>query len=105
DRRDASADGGNAQRIRLPTSDRECLEPVDLSLLFVRSFTHGLAIPPCVTLFLFLPIGQSGFMMKVLRLALFCPLLAAMCWAQGTRTWEQTKYDEFEKGTSHGVAI
>ena len=43
--------------------------------------------------------------MKVLRLALFCPLLAAMCWAQGTRTWEQTKYDEFERGTSHGVAI
>ena len=43
--------------------------------------------------------------MKVLRLALFCPLLAAMCWAQGTRTWEQTKYDEFEKGTSQGVAI
>src|ERR1035437_515924 len=44
-------------------------------------------------------------MMKELRLALFCPLLAAMCWAQGTRTWEQTKYDEFEKGTSRGVAI
>ena len=43
--------------------------------------------------------------MKVLRLAFFCPLLAAICWAQGTRTWEQTKYDEFEKGTSHGVAI
>ena len=43
--------------------------------------------------------------MKVLRLALFCPLFAAMCWAQGTRTWEQTKYDEFEKGTSHGVAV
>ena len=43
--------------------------------------------------------------MKVLQLALFCPLLAAICWAQGTRTWEQTKYDEFEKGTSYGVAI
>ena len=43
--------------------------------------------------------------MKVLRLALFCPLFAAICWAQGTRTWEQTKYDEFEKGTSQGVAI
>ena len=43
--------------------------------------------------------------MRVFRLALICPLLAAMCWAQGTRTWEQTKYDEFEKGTSHGVAI
>ncbi len=25
--------------------------------------------------------------------------------AQGTRTWEQTKYDEFEKGSAHGVAI
>ena len=43
--------------------------------------------------------------MKVFRLALFCPMLAALCWAQGTRTWEQTKYDEFEKGSSHGVAI
>ena len=43
--------------------------------------------------------------MNVFRLALLCPLLAAMGWTQGTRTWEQTKYDEFEKGTSHGVAI
>ena len=25
--------------------------------------------------------------------------------AEGTRTWQQTKYDEFEKGTAHGVAI
>ena len=43
--------------------------------------------------------------MKVFRLALLCPLLAAICWAQATRTWEQTKYDDFEKGTAHGVAI
>ena len=43
--------------------------------------------------------------MKLLRLALLCPLLAAFCWAQATRTWEQTKYDDFEKGTAHGVAI
>ncbi len=43
--------------------------------------------------------------MKVFRLALLCPLLAATCWAQATRTWEQTKYDDFEKGTAHGVAI
>jgi hypothetical protein len=28
-----------------------------------------------------------------------------MGWAQGTRTWEQTKYDDFEKGTARGVAI
>ena len=32
-------------------------------------------------------------------------LLAIPCWAQSTRTWQQTKYDEFEKGTTHGVAI
>src|SRR5664280_2425211 len=43
--------------------------------------------------------------MKVLRLALLCPLLATIGLAQGTRTWEQTSYDECEKGTSHGVAI
>jgi WD40 repeat protein len=45
-------------------------------------------------------------MMKVVfGLALLCPLLAASCWAQATRTWEQTKYDDFEKGTAHGIAI
>ncbi len=43
--------------------------------------------------------------MNFLRLALLCPLLLISCWAQSTRTWEQTKYDEFEKGTAHGVAI
>ena len=43
--------------------------------------------------------------MKYLRLALLCLLLAVTCWAQSTRTWEQTRYDDFEKGTSHGVAI
>jgi len=40
-----------------------------------------------------------------LRLPLLCLLLSEIGWAQGTRTWEQTKYDEFEKGTAHGVAI
>jgi hypothetical protein len=29
--------------------------------------------------------------------------LAAL--AEGTRTWEQSKYDDFQKGTTHGVAI
>jgi hypothetical protein len=42
---------------------------------------------------------------KALRPALLYLLLSAIGWAQGTRTWEQTKYDEFEKGTAHGVAI
>jgi sugar lactone lactonase YvrE len=43
--------------------------------------------------------------MKFPRLALLCLLLSSIAWAQGTRTWEQTKYDDFEKGTAHGVAI
>jgi WD40 repeat protein len=43
--------------------------------------------------------------MKPLRLVLLCLLLSAISWTQGTRSWEQTKYDDFEKGSSHGVAI
>ncbi len=43
--------------------------------------------------------------MKFLRLALFSLLLVTAGWAQTTRTWDQTKYDDFEHGTAHGVAI
>ncbi len=43
--------------------------------------------------------------MKLPRLALMCALLLATCWAQTTRTWEQSNYDDFEKGTAHGIAI
>ena len=43
--------------------------------------------------------------MNFLRLAFLCCLFSATSWAQATRTWEQTKYDEFEKGTAHGVAM
>ena len=43
--------------------------------------------------------------MKLFRLALACLLLTATALAQTTRTWEQTKYDDFEKGTTHGIAI
>jgi sugar lactone lactonase YvrE len=32
-------------------------------------------------------------------------LLTSFASAQGTRTWEQNKYDEFEKGSAKGVAI
>jgi hypothetical protein len=31
-----------------------------------------------------------------------CPISV---FAEGTRTWEQSKYDDFAKGTTHGVAI
>ena len=43
--------------------------------------------------------------MKSWQLVLLCSLLGATLYAQGTRTWEQTKYDDFEKGTARGVAI
>ena len=44
------------------------------------------------------------FPMKSLSFALF--LLATIpVFAEGTRTWEQSKYDDFVKGTPHGVAI
>src|SRR5512146_2933460 len=37
---------------------------------------------------------------------LFSVMLAAVCaLAEGTRTWEQSKFEEFEKGTAKGVAI
>ena len=39
------------------------------------------------------------------KLLVVCLLLAIPCWAQSTRTWEQTKYDDFEKGTAHGIAV
>src|ERR1051326_5422966 len=29
----------------------------------------------------------------------------SVLFAEGTRTWEQSKYDDFVKGTPHGVAI
>ncbi len=43
--------------------------------------------------------------LNALRVPLLCLLLSTIGWAQGTRTWEQTKYDDFEKGTARGVAI
>lgn len=32
-------------------------------------------------------------------------LLLGAAWGEGTRTWEQSKFDELIKGTTHGVAI
>ena len=44
-------------------------------------------------------------MTSLLRLSLSCLLLTCLATAEGTRTWQQSKYDEFEKGTAHGIAI
>jgi hypothetical protein len=42
-----------------------------------------------------------------MKLYIFCFLLLSAAWgfAEGTQTWEQSKFDEFEKGTTHGIAI
>jgi outer membrane protein assembly factor BamB len=44
------------------------------------------------------------FMQRVFRLSILL-LIATAAFAQGTRTWEQSKFDDFEKGSSKGVAI
>jgi hypothetical protein len=43
--------------------------------------------------------------MRFLSLSLCALLLSSLAAAETTRTWVQTKYDEYEKGTTHGVAI
>lgn len=43
--------------------------------------------------------------MRKLFSAFFVLVSATLLLAEGTRTWEQSKFDEFEKGTPKGVAI
>ncbi len=43
--------------------------------------------------------------MNKLYCVIFVLTMAVLGLAEGTRTWEQTKFEEFEKGTSHGIAI
>ena len=43
--------------------------------------------------------------MRFLPLAFCGLLLSSVLFAESTRTWVQTKYEDFEKGTAHGVAI
>src|SRR5271166_7046733 len=43
--------------------------------------------------------------MKFLRVLPVCLLMIAVGRVDGTRTWQQSKYDEYEKGKAHGVAI
>src|ERR1700685_1522533 len=38
-------------------------------------------------------------------LLLFAPSLSPVALAEGTRTWEQSTFDEFLKGTPKGVAL
>ena len=43
--------------------------------------------------------------MTFFRMLLACLILTAPAQAEGTRLWQQSRYDEFEKGTAHGIAI
>jgi len=42
---------------------------------------------------------------KILRVTLVWLMLSCIAAAEGTRLWQQNKYDEFEKGTARSVAI
>jgi hypothetical protein len=44
-------------------------------------------------------------MMKKLGFVLFVLALAALTFAEGTRTWRETSYEDFGRGTARGVAI
>jgi sugar lactone lactonase YvrE len=44
-------------------------------------------------------------MMKIYGPLFFWLLMSTFAGAEGTRLWQQTRYDEFEKGTVHGIAI
>jgi hypothetical protein len=43
--------------------------------------------------------------MRKLYCVIFVLLISTVVFADGTRTWEQSSYEEFEKGTAKGVAI
>lgn len=40
-----------------------------------------------------------------MRKAVIALLLSSLAFAEGTRTWTQSRYEEFEKGTAKGVAL
>jgi WD40 repeat protein len=42
---------------------------------------------------------------SLIVLVALCLSTSALALAEGTRTWQQSTYDDFVKGTSHGVAI
>jgi len=42
---------------------------------------------------------------RVSTIVLFTAALSAFALAEGTRTWEQSKFEELIKGTAHGIAL
>src|SRR5260370_8441632 len=43
--------------------------------------------------------------MKKLCFAFFVFVFAGLAFAEGTRAWKQSEYEDFERGTARGVAI
>ena len=48
---------------------------------------------------------QLTMFLRKLVILITLHLFTALVLAEGTRTWEQSKYEDFQKGTAHGVAI
>ncbi len=48
---------------------------------------------------------QLTMFLRKLVILITLHLSTALVFAEGTRTWEQSKYEDFQKGTAHGVAI
>jgi len=59
-----------------------------------------LETPFCVTIFRY-----TLNMLRCFSKALGLFLLTSAVWAEGTQLWQQSRFDEFEKGTSNGIAI
>src|SRR3954452_12366065 len=57
----------------------------------------------CATLYP--PALKSGRSMRRFQSVLLALIFSTAAFAQGTRAWEQSRFDEFEKGTPKGVAI
>src|ERR1700730_10334172 len=49
--------------------------------------------------------GSAGFVRRLLLLLSVSALIASPLLAEHTRTWRQASYEDFLKGTPHGVAV
>ena len=61
--------------------------------------------PPCYAFLIPAVLRLIRILMRFFALAFCGLLLSSVLFAESTRTWVQTKYDDYEKGTAHGIAI
>src|SRR4051794_20891291 len=65
----------------------------------------ALTSPPCYAFFIPALLRLIRTLMRFFPLALCGLLLSSVVFAESTRTWVQTKYEDYEKGTARGIAI